>query len=134
MRATLVIFAVLLIAGCIDPATAQSRPDGLFEIDPAATPPPGVTPPEPITPHAVSAADYPVESVAAVEMGTTILRYVILEDGSIGPTEIVSSSGSQRLDDAAAVIVRRWRFTPARQNGRPIRVWQRANVVFNLRP
>jgi protein TonB len=133
LRATLAIFALLLIAGSIDPATAQPRPDGLFEIDPAS-PPPGVTPPQAIASHAVSAADYPVESLPAQEMGTTILRYVILEDGSIGPTEIVSSSGSQRLDDAAAVIVRRWRFTPAMQDGRPIRVWQRANVVFNLSP
>ena len=84
--------------------------------------------------RAVSAADYPVESLPTQEMGTTTVRYVILEDGSIGPTEILSSSGSRRLDEAATVIVRRWRFTPAFQNGRPIRVWQRANVVFNLSP
>ena len=136
MRATLAILVVLSITASIDPAIAQPRPDGLFEIDPAnlANLPPGVTPPEAVGSRAVSAADYPVESLPAQEMGTTILRYLILEDGSVGPTEILSPSGSQRLDEAAAVIVRRWRFTPAMQNGTPIRVWQRANVVFNLSP
>ena len=136
MRATLAILVVLSITASIDPTLAQPRSDGLFEIDPAnlANLPPGVTPPEAIGLRAVSAADYPVESLPTQEMGTTTVRYVILEDGSVGPTEIVSSSGSQRLDEAATVIVRRWRFTPAFQNGRPIRVWQRANVVFNLSP
>lgn len=136
MRAILAILVVLSITGHIDAAIAQPRPDGLIEIDPAdlATVPPGVTPPRTINSHAVSAADYPVESLPAQEMGTTILRYTILEDGSVGMTEVMSSSGSPRLDQAAAVIVRRWRFAPATQNGTPIRVWQRANVVFNLSP
>jgi TonB family protein len=136
LRSTLAILVVLSIAASLDTTIAQPRPDGLFEIDPAnlADLPPGIMPPQTIGSRAVSAADYPVESLPAQEMGTTILRYVVLEDGSVGPSEILSSSGSPRLDQAAAVIVRRWRFTPALQNGRPIRVWQRANVVFNLSP
>ena len=136
MRTILAILVVLSIAGHIDAATAQPRPDGLIEIDPSnlANLPPGVTPPQGIGSRAVSAADYPVESLPAQEMGTTILRYIVQEDGSVGASEVVSSSGSPRLDQAAAIIVQRWRFTPALQNGRPIRVWQRANVVFNLSP
>jgi protein TonB len=123
----------LSITADVEPAFAQPAPGGLLEID-RANLPPGVTPPEAITSHAVSAADYPVESLATRETGMTTLRYVVLEEGSIGPTEILSSSGSQRLDDAAVVIVRRWRFTPAMQGGRPIRVWLRANVLFNPGP
>jgi TonB family protein len=133
LRATLAILVALSITVWVEPTFAQPATDALIEID-LTNLPPGVTPPEAITSHAVSAADYPVESVATQETGVTILRYVVLEDGSIGPTEILSSSGSPRLDDAAAVIVRRWRFTPATQNGRPIRVLQRANVVFNFGP
>ena len=133
MRATLAILVMLSITAGIDPVIAQTGPDGLIEIDPT-DPPPGVVPPQSIAPRSATAADYPVESLPAQEMGTTTLRYAILEDGSIGPTEILSSSGSQRLDDAALVLVRRWRFTPAMRDGRPIRVWQRANVVFNLSP
>jgi periplasmic protein TonB len=133
VRATLlVILAVLLIAGRTDPAIPQTLP-GLLEIDPAnlADLPPGVTPPQAVTSHAVSGADYPLEALILRQMGLTIVRYVVLEDGSIGPVEIVSSSGYPSLDEAATVIVRRWRFSPATRDGRPIRVWQRANVVFN---
>ena len=108
-------------------------PEPLFEID-LANLPPGVTAPEAINAHTISAADYPVEAVATQQTGLTILRYVVLEDGSVGPTELLSSSGYPSLDQAAAVIVRRWRFSPARQNGNPIRVWQRVNVVFQLAP
>ena len=136
MRATVAILVVLAIIASIDPTMGQPSGGGLLEIDPAnlASVPPGVTPPEAIGSRAVSAADYPVESLPTQEMGTTVLRYVVLEDGSVGPTEILNSSGSPRLDQAATIIVRRWRFTPALQNSRPIRVWQRANVVFNLSP
>ena len=136
MRATLVMLTMLLITGYAEPAVAQPRPDGLFEIDPTnlANLPPGVTPPAAINSRAVSGADYPLEALILRQTGLTILRYVVLEDGSIGPIEIVSSSGYPSLDEAATVIVRRWRFSPATQDGRPIRVWQRANVVFNPGP
>jgi TonB family protein len=134
LRASLGILVVLSITAWIDVAlAAPSGPAPLFEID-LANLPPGVTPPEAVNTHDVSAADYPVEAVAAQQTGMTILRYVVLEDGNVGPTELLSSSGYPSLDQAASVIVRRWRFSPATQNGRPIRVWQRANVVFNLGP
>jgi periplasmic protein TonB len=132
LRPILVILAMLLIAGPTYPAVAQSQPE-LLEIDPAnlGNLPPGITPPEAITPHDVSGADYPLEALVLRQTGLTILRYVVLEDGSIGPIEILSSSGYPSLDEAASVIVRRWRFSPAMQGGRPIRIWQRANVVFD---
>ena len=93
------------------------------------------TPPQAITPHVVTAADYPSESIKAGQQGATSLRYVVLEDGSVGGTQILRSSGFARLDQAAETIVKsRWRFKPAMQNGRPVQEALTAEVVFALSP
>ena len=49
--------------------------------------------------------------------GTVILRVEVLADGTAGTLEVVSSSGHEVLDEAAAAAVRRWRFEPAEANG-----------------
>jgi periplasmic protein TonB len=90
------------------------------------------TPPVPITPHQVTAADYPVESLPAQEVGTARVDYVVRVDGTVSDTMISRSSGSPRLDQAAINIVSRWRFRPATENGRPVEARLFANVVFQL--
>jgi protein TonB len=49
--------------------------------------------------------------------GTVILRVEVLADGTAGAVEVLSSSGHEILDEAAAAAVRRWRFEPAKANG-----------------
>jgi periplasmic protein TonB len=90
------------------------------------------TPPLPITPHEVTAADYPVESLPAQEVGTARVDYLVRVDGTVGDPIVTQSSGSPRLDQAAINIVSRWRFRPAAENGRPVEARLFANVVFQL--
>ncbi len=93
------------------------------------------TPPVPITSHAVSAADYPPESMLAQEQGIAALRFVVAKDGSIDDIHVVRSSGFSRLDQAAMTTVQsRWRYQPATANGRPVREHVSANVAFVLNP
>ena len=96
-----------------------------------ATVPP--TPPLAVTSHAVTASDYPIESVSLREQGTTQVQYLVLADGTVGDTIISLPSGSPRLDDAAIRIVTSWRYKAATENGRPVPAWLHANVVFVLR-
>ena len=115
-------------------ATAQSYVDGILDVD-LANLPPGIVAPKAITPHSVSAADYPTESIGLQETGSTALRFVVLEDGSIGTIQVLQTSGYQRLDDASiAMIQSRWRYVPAMNNGQPIRAWQHARIVWQLAP
>ena len=90
------------------------------------------SPPVPIAPHEVTAADYPVESLPAQEVGTARVDYVVRVDGTVSDTMVTQSSGSPRLDQAAINIVSRWRFRPATENGRPVEARLFANVVFQL--
>src|SRR6266567_7533420 len=97
----------------------------------AATAP---TPPSAVTSHAVTAADYPVESIPLQEEGVARVDYTVRADGVTDELKITQSSGWPRLDAAAMVIVSRWRFKPAMQNGQAIPWQQFANVAFVLAP
>ena len=90
------------------------------------------TPPVPITPHEVTAADYPVDSLPAQEVGTARVDYLVGIDGTVSEPMVTQSSGSPRLDQAAITIVSRWRFRPATENGRPVEARLFANVVFRF--
>lgn len=87
-----------------------------------ARPIPGQTP----------APDYPVRALRRGESGTTLVIVHIGPDGVPTATELAQSSGSRDLDRAAQQAVRRWRFEPALDGGRP--VVGRAVVPIDFRP
>jgi TonB family protein len=97
--------------------------------------PEGAQPPRAITSHAIQADDYPGDAVRAGVQGIVALRYLVDEQGSVSKTEVVQSSGTRSLDDAATrMITRRWKFEPARSaSGMPISVWQGAFVEYVVR-
>jgi protein TonB len=64
--------------------------------------------------------------------GTALLKIRILEDGAVGEVHITRSAGHSSLDEAAVEAVRRWRFEPARRDGRPIQVWASLPIRFRL--
>ncbi len=101
--------------GVAAPALAQTE---------AAIPPcnaPGMTPVKPANSHVAEPGDYPILSTVLKEQGTTVLDIVIEEDGAVGNPRVFGSSGSMRLDEAAMdMVVQRWRYTPATQNGKPV--------------
>ena len=63
------------------------------------------------TSHAVTATDYPPQSLRRGETGIVGVRYTIKSDGTVGETEIAQSSGIRVLDEAALrMVTQRWRF------------------------
>ena len=91
---------------------------------PPAPPAPAVKP-TPATPrgrgNVISTDDYPSASRAAEEEGVVTVSYTIGVDGKVSACEATKSSGFKRLDDAACnIIMRRWRFNPATENGQPV--------------
>ena len=80
-----------------------------------------------IDPNSIAHADYasnppPVyPSVARrrEQQGTVTVRVLVGADGAVERAEVAESSGFDSLDDAALETVRsRWRFVPARHDGR----------------
>ena len=93
---------------------------------------PANTPPKALNSHAVTDRDYPAMSVRLNEEGRVTVKYLVDAEGNVGEVQVTGSSGKSRLDDAAIPIVKRWRFKPALQEGKPVPMWQAAVVVFRL--
>ncbi len=76
---------------------------------------------------------YPALSRRLGEQGKVILRVLVNAGGSADKIEFKTSSGSNRLDDAAAEAVKRWRFVPARQGDQAVAAWVLIPITFTLK-
>lgn len=105
----------------------------------APPPPPPPTPavciPEPCgRAHAVTAEDYPAISLRLQEQGVVAIKFVIGANGSVTECSVTTPSGKPRLDDAACkMVLKRWRYKPATQDGKPVAQAGTANVTFQLK-
>jgi protein TonB len=75
---------------------------------------------------------YPSVSRRMGQQGKVMLRVLVNASGTTDKVEIRSSSGFERLDDAALDAVRHWRFVPARQGDRPVAAWVLVPIIFTL--
>lgn len=76
---------------------------------------------------------YPVEAVRAGITGTVELEILVGVDGKPLEVSIVRSSGNRSLDQAARkVVLQRWAFQPATENGQPVQARGRVPIEFKL--
>jgi TonB family protein len=75
-------------------------------------------------------ADYPTESLNRGETGRTVLGFKILTDGTVDAIKVLTSSGSERLDEAAVKCVSDWHYRPAIKNGQLAETDWRATVKW----
>jgi periplasmic protein TonB len=72
----------------------------------------------------LSRPEYPSASIRLGEAGTTGLNLLIGVDGRVSDAQITSSSGSERLDQAAQKhAIRSWKFIPCMQGETPVACW-----------
>lgn len=100
--------------------------------------PPAPPPPPPAAPRTVSVSeisfltppqlDYPLASRRAREQGQARVRVLVDAQGRPQQMELLRSTGSTRLDEAALAAVRATRFKPYMENG----VAQAVRVVMPL--
>jgi protein TonB len=112
---------------------ATERPAEPPPVVAAAPPPPPPTPPTRTDRSQVTEADYPPISIRLQEQGVVEIRCLIGLDGMVKQTELVKTSGHNRLDEAAAAYAkRRFRYKPATQDGMPVEAWIVTRVTFRL--
>ena len=75
---------------------------------------------------------YPGLSKRLGEEGKVVLRVLIEADGSASKAEIRSSSGYDRLDQAALQTVLRWRYLPGKRGGMAEAMWFNVPINFVL--
>jgi protein TonB len=112
----------------------EGAPGVAVEAAPAAEPPPVAmvhAAPEPVqapVPLDCPAPEYPAASASVGEQGRVRLEIRIDSAGRVEAVRILRSSGFARLDEAATVGVRRWRFQPARDAGVPV-AWRLEHTI-----
>ncbi len=113
---------------------AASSLSGDLAASNSSSPPQVSTPAMATTSHEVTRGDYPQDSIRLHESGAVTVTYVINEMGSVTSCSVVLSSGNGRLDNAACAIVkRRWKYTPATQDGKPASIQYISKIVFPRR-
>ena len=76
--------------------------------------------------------DYPPISIRLNEEGRVTVKYLVNAEGTVDDVQITQAAAAIALDNAAIPIVKRWRFKPALQAGKPVPMWQAAVVVFQF--
>ncbi|MCB1777837.1 MAG: energy transducer TonB [Candidatus Competibacteraceae bacterium] len=64
--------------------------------------------------------------------GQVIIRVQVSSTGSVGAVRIVRSSGYAMLDETALSAIKRWRFRPAQQGGKPVEATLNVPITFKL--
>ena len=75
---------------------------------------------------------YPPLSKRLNEQGRVVIRARIELDGSASQVEVRSSSGFERLDQAALQAVKRWRYLPGKRGGVAEAMWFNIPINFVL--
>jgi periplasmic protein TonB len=65
--------------------------------------------------------------------GKPILWFLIDEKGLVLQTRLHTSSGYPQMDEAAQKVAEHMRFSPAVNQGQPVKVWVEIPIVFNAR-
>lgn len=75
---------------------------------------------------------YPSQARMRGDEGTVVLEVEVLPSGRSGIVNILTSSGSELLDDAARRAVQEWRFRPARRWNHAVSFWVEIPMTFRL--
>lgn len=120
-------------------ASPAVAPQALAQYAPAspAVAAPAPAPPAPLIPPIYNAdyldnppPKYPPISRRLGEQGRVLLRVRVSVNGRAERIEVRTSSGFERLDQAAQAAVTGWRFVPARRGEEPTAAWVLIPVSF----
>ena len=117
--------------------TQESQPEPMPPADTPVTKaepsPVPVAPPQADANHLNNPAPaYPPQSRRLREEGTVVLEVLVKADGSLGELRLKTSSGHNRLDDAALRAVKNWHFVPAKRGSEAIDFWYELPIEFSL--
>lgn len=131
--------AAFVVAEAPPEPAPPAPPDAPVVAAVTAPPAPSAPPPPPreIPPAAIQYLEppspgYPRLSRRLNESGLVVVRVFVDVDGLPRTVQVVQSSGYARLDEAALEGVRRARFRPYAENGRPTAGWARIPIPFEL--
>lgn len=125
-------------APAASPAAAPAAPAATAAAVPSPTPAAAAAPARVELPSSDAAylnnpkPAYPMMSKRLGEQGKVVVRVLIGADGAPQQAELRTSSGYERLDQAALTTVLRWRYTPGKRGGVAEAMWFNVPINFVL--
>ena len=60
------------------------------------------------------------------------MKIYVLEDGTVRDVQFLAGSGNTAWDTIAVASIKQWRYSPARYNGRPMKLWFRQKAIVEF--
>jgi TonB family protein len=114
-RAALLAACLLSVAGCATTADTKADQGALVDFNSCAKP------------------EYPHADVQAGHQGTVTLSFLVGQDGKVGESKVVKSSGFATMDEAARTAIAKCSFHPAMKSGKPVKDWTKVQYVWTLK-
>ncbi|MEH8017557.1 energy transducer TonB [Rheinheimera muenzenbergensis] len=111
---------------------AETAPTGAATDNAAASAVPVSAPLVNASAHFNAPPHYPQLSRKLREQGTVVLELTVLASGKVTDVRVQQSSGYARLDKAALLAVKHWRYQPALRAGKAIDYRYRQRLEFSL--
>jgi TonB family protein len=128
---TFLTCSILLSAKVLAQSPQQNQqqvPADLAKVCSEKVPPPCATPPRAVY---SPPPEYSEEARNARYQGTCVLLMIVESDGHTSHIRVASRLG-MGLDEKAIEAVKRWKFTPAVKDGKPVPVQVAIEVAFHL--
>ncbi|HSV99987.1 MAG TPA: energy transducer TonB [Sedimentisphaerales bacterium] len=75
---------------------------------------------------------YPSQARIRKLEGIVVVEFIVLPDGGVRDTKVISSQPGEVFNEAAVQAVERWRFAPGTKEGKPVSARVRQKVEFRL--
>lgn len=117
----------------LEGGSAQGKAGGVVGGDVKSTAvavdvPENAVPPRPFDDNAIP--EYPAAAKAAGATGMVVLKVIIDEDGRV--VQVIKMRGDEPFVTSAITAVKTWRYQPATQGGKPLRVFRLVKIPFQL--
>jgi protein TonB len=76
---------------------------------------------------------YPGFAYQNRQEGKVVLRVHVLPTGEVDDVQLAQTSGYDSLDNSALNTVKKWKFVPAKKDGKIIDQWVRVPINFALK-
>jgi len=75
---------------------------------------------------------YPARAKAKEIEGYVLLSILVNEDGQVDQVRVLESDPQGTFDDVAIRNIKKWKFEPAKYNGKPVSIWINQPIKFEL--
>jgi len=75
---------------------------------------------------------YPARAKAKEIEGYVLLSILVNENGQVDQVRVLESDPQGTFDDVAVRNIKKWKFEPAKYNGKPISIWINQPIKFEL--